>query len=192
LPNLGLLKRAITDYHDSGRWEADIAIIANEAMMYLNGLDPTGKKMAVVFDIDETSLSNWPTIKTDDYGYISKDFNDWVNKAEAPAIIPVRDLYQFARKKGFATFFVTGRPESQRGVTEKNLKSGGYSDWDKLFMKPDDYHEPSVVPYKSGARREITQSGFRIVVNIGDQESDLQGGWSDRTFKVPNPAYFIP
>jgi acid phosphatase len=28
-------------------------------------------------------------------------------------------------------------------------------------------------------------------VNIGDQESDLDGGHADRDFKLPNPFYFI-
>jgi hypothetical protein len=28
-------------------------------------------------------------------------------------------------------------------------------------------------------------------VNVGDQESDLQGGHVVRAFKLPNPFYFI-
>jgi hypothetical protein len=30
------------------------------------------------------------------------------------------------------------------------------------------------------------------VVNIGDQFSDLAGGFAERVFKLPNPYYFIP
>jgi hypothetical protein len=29
------------------------------------------------------------------------------------------------------------------------------------------------------------------VVNMGDQESDLDGGHADRAFKLPNPFYFV-
>jgi hypothetical protein len=29
-------------------------------------------------------------------------------------------------------------------------------------------------------------------VNIGDQMSDLDGGFAERTYKLPNPFYFIP
>jgi hypothetical protein len=29
------------------------------------------------------------------------------------------------------------------------------------------------------------------VVNLGDQESDLDGGHAERAFKLPNPFYFI-
>ena len=36
------------------------------------------------------------------------------------------------------------------------------------------------------------QRGFRIVANFGDQFSDLKGGYADKTFKLPNPTYFLP
>lgn len=45
--------------------------------------------------------------------------------------------------------------------------------------------------YKSGERAEIEADGYRIIANVGDQESDLQGGHADRAFKLPNPFYFI-
>ncbi len=34
--------------------------------------------------------------------------------------------------------------------------------------------------------------GYDIVANFGDQFSDLYGGYADRTFKVPNPMYYLP
>jgi hypothetical protein len=30
------------------------------------------------------------------------------------------------------------------------------------------------------------------VANFGDQFSDLNGGFAERTFKMPNPNYFLP
>jgi len=30
------------------------------------------------------------------------------------------------------------------------------------------------------------------VLNVGDQWSDLQGGYADRTLKLPNPTYYLP
>ncbi|MDQ0403073.1 hypothetical protein J2S50_001622 [Streptomyces sp. DSM 40167] len=30
-----------------------------------------------------------------------------------------------------------------------------------------------------------------IVANVGDQYSDLRGGHADRTYKLPNPTYFV-
>jgi hypothetical protein len=38
----------------------------------------------------------------------------------------------------------------------------------------------------------IQEKGYTVVVNIGDQFSDLAGGHTERVFKLPNPYYFIP
>jgi hypothetical protein len=31
-----------------------------------------------------------------------------------------------------------------------------------------------------------------VVVNLGDQMSDLDGGHAERMYKLPNPFYFVP
>jgi hypothetical protein len=48
-----------------------------------------------------------------------------------------------------------------------------------------------VITFKSGQRAALEAQGYRIVANVGDQESDLAGGHADRSFKLPNPFYFI-
>jgi predicted secreted acid phosphatase len=49
------------------------------------------------------------------------------------------------------------------------------------------------VQYKSGTRAYIEDVlHYNIVANFGDQFSDLKGGFADKTFKLPNPNYFLP
>jgi predicted secreted acid phosphatase len=48
------------------------------------------------------------------------------------------------------------------------------------------------VRYKSGVRAHIESLGWDIVGNFGDQFSDLDGGFADKTFKLSNPNYFLP
>ena len=43
-----------------------------------------------------------------------------------------------------------------------------------------------------GAVWYIESQGSDIVANFGDQFSDLNGGFADRTFKVPHPMYYLP
>src|SRR5690349_11273007 len=50
----------------------------------------------------------------------------------------------------------------------------------------------ATIPYKSGTRAYIESQGYNIVADIGDQFSDLLGGFSDKTFKMPNPNYYLP
>ena len=48
--------------------------------------------------------------------------------------------------------------------------------------------------YKTATRASTSSQdlGYDIVANFGDQFSDLNGGFADRTFKMPNPNYFLP
>ena len=48
------------------------------------------------------------------------------------------------------------------------------------------------IQYKSGTRAYIESQGYEIVGDFGDQFSDLLGGFADKTFKMPNPNYYLP
>jgi predicted secreted acid phosphatase len=50
----------------------------------------------------------------------------------------------------------------------------------------------TTIHYKSATREHIESLGYDIVGNFGDQFSDLIGGFADKTFKMPNPNYFLP
>lgn len=208
LANIGELKTVLTKYHDCqpdnhlGCYEKDLATVCNRARDYLQHHVKGADKPAMVLDIDETSLSNWEEIKADDFGYHSKIWNDWVDSAKAPAIAPMLELYRFARQNNVAVFFITGRREPQRQVTEKNLQVAGYSDWQQLVLRPqgdkpcENYanrkEASEVVCYKAGERRKIAEQGYNIILNLGDQLSDLRGGYAQRGYKLPNPFYYIP
>ncbi|MCW2995480.1 MAG: acid phosphatase, partial [Conexibacter sp.] len=144
-------------------------------------------KPAIVLDIDETSLSNYS-------GLVATNFSSAGTAIPAAAgtgtaIAPILALYRDARAKGVAVFFVTGRPSAIAQATADNLKSAGYTaGWDGLQFKPADQ---ATVAFKAGARAAIEQRGYDVVLDAGDQESDLNGGHADRLFKLPNPYYLI-
>ena len=106
----------------------------------------------------------------------------------APAIEPVRDVFRAARRLGVDVVFVTGRHERDRSGTEKNLRAIGCADHARLICKPDHDARTSAA-FKTGVRRALGEEGRTLIANIGDQESDLSGGWAERTFKLPNPFY---
>ena len=39
---------------------------------------------------------------------------------------------------------------------------------------------------------EIAEQGYTVILSMGDQLSDLEGGYAERTFKLPNPVYYLP
>ena len=107
------------------------------------------------------------------------------------AIKPTLELFNLAKSKGVAVFFITGRRENTRDHTVSNLKREGFDGFTQLILKPQASTE-TTVQYKSGARAAIEQQGYHIIANVGDQYSDLAGGHEDIGFKLANPFYFLP
>jgi putative acid phosphatase of HAD superfamily subfamily IIIB len=87
--------------------------------------------------------------------------------------------------------FITGRPPELREATERNLRDRGYA-WDGVILLPSGAHFASAVDFKAAERRKLAEQGFSIILSMGDQQSDLDGGYAERTFKLPNPVYFLP
>lgn len=197
--NISLLKQEIRTYVESGEYLRGIAEVAAEADAWIEERARAGQKkraggeagnerLAVIIDLDETLLYNADHMLAQDFGYVRSVWDEWVFKAAAPAIEPVRKLYQTARELDVAVVFVTGRRERYREPTERNLRAIGCGDYERLICKPDDGRGTSAA-FKLGARQSLAAEGFVIIANVGDQHSDLAGGGAERSFKLPNPFY---
>jgi hypothetical protein len=102
------------------------------------------------------------------------------------------DVFRQARALDVTVFFITGRPESQRAATERNLVAVGYTGYMKLYLVPDGGHFASAADFKGPVRSEIEAAGYTIIANMGDQPSDLIGGHAERKFLLPDPFYRVP
>lgn len=197
-PNLSLLKNEVKIYHDRGQYERDIECVIKKAKYYIlreasiNQKLIHPKKLAIVLDIDETSLSNYNKMVQRDFVGDSKKIHQDIMEANAPAINPMLNLYRHVEKQGVKIFFVTGRPKSEEKATYTNLIRAGYSHWAGLYLRPNQYNNSSIIPFKSSIRKLITEQGYTIVASIGDQFSDLRGGYRQKGFKLPNPFYYLP
>lgn len=195
--NLDLLKKEIVQYYETGEYLRDVGMVTEHALNYLkkrieNNENMPKKKLAIVFDIDETLISNYQKIKLVSFGGTLKQKMLFDELTDIPAIRPSWKLYEYALQHHINVFIVTGRREKHREQTELELYNAGYASWGHLYMKPNNYHERSAAPYKTLCREQIMEQGYDVVINIGDQDSDLVGGFSDRTFKLPNYMYLVP
>ena len=154
-----------------------------------------------MLDIDDTTLNTYSYEIYSSFVFNSDNNLAFVNAEVFPAVFGMPDLVADAQADGYTIFFITGRAESQRTATAGNLMNVGYPTVPTrhLFLK--DQGLPwltSCTPtcttqqYKTLTRQHIEALGYDIVANFGDQFSDLNGGFADRTFKIPNPMYFIP
>ncbi len=201
--NVGDAKIAAAAYHASGAYERDLATVAEAATAWVANRARQVDKPAVVLDIDDTALTNWTVIVADDFGRVFDGPCDalpkgpcgwvaWDLRAEAPPIATTHALYEKARSLGVDVFFITGRDQTQRSATEKNLREAGYGGYRGLYMAPVGKHFPSAADFKAPVRAAIEAAGYTIIANMGDQPSDLAGGHAERTFLLPNPFYRIP
>lgn len=203
--NLGELKLQVKYYACSGAYDAELAKVASEAQAYVEKRAGEVAKPALVLDIDETSLSNFPEILANDFGYIPAGpcdalpagpcgFDTWVLSGRAEAITPALALFKAAKAKNVAVFFITGRHEGDksRKATADNLRNAGFDGWAGLVLRSDEARKLTIVQYKSGERARIAAKGHTIIANIGDQQSDLAGGHAERAYKLPNPFYYLP
>lgn len=192
--NLSSLKAEVKQYAESGAYEKDVAASVSDAKTYLSSQARAGSRNpTAVFDIDETVLSNLSHMTSADWGYQSNQWDAWVSTSKAPAIAPVREIYDHARTLGFKVIFLTGRTEKVRAATARNLRLQGMGDYQRLILRPagSTGKKESAVVFKSRVRENLTAEGFTIIASFGDQNSDLQGGHTGRTFKIPNPFYEI-
>ncbi len=177
---------------------------------------------AIVLDVDDTTLATWNYEIFSNWAFNPGTNATFVLGQLFPAVPGMVQMVNDAAAEGYAIFFLTGRPATQEGATLGNLTADGTgvdagypapttlsNGEDGLFTKPavadyPDYLKTAcadeiaagktctTVHYKSATRAHIESLGYEIVGNFGDQFSDLEGGHADRTFKLPNPNYFLP
>jgi predicted secreted acid phosphatase len=153
------------------QWISDVTAVTNQAQTYLTGALATtaaGEKPAIVLDIDNTALA----------AYFNSSY-------PIPATPPVLALAKYAAAHGAKVFFVTGRPDIIDLFTRNNLTSVGYQ-VDGLYSRNPIQLFESLQTFKTGARQQIIANGYTIVANIGNSQSDLDGGYAQANFKLPD------
>ncbi|SDQ71124.1 HAD superfamily, subfamily IIIB (Acid phosphatase) [Curtobacterium sp. UNCCL20] len=168
-----------------------------------------GEKPAIVLDADDTTLWTYDMEVADMHFVFDPARQDeWVQDERFPAVPSMVGFVNRASAMGFTVFGLTGRNDDQKAATVQNLTKVGYTAFtqDRFFTKWTGVgasQKPAyiscaaasctTVEYKALTRKHIEQDlGYDITLNIGDQWSDLQGGYADRSVKLPNPTYYLP
>ena len=207
-PNLGIARYTAQNYADctgnAGCYWADLDAQTHRAEAELDRLlsehaantpaEAQAQKLALVLDIDETSLSSYCEQKREDFGFISTMWNAWAVTPSAALPIPgTLRLFRHARASGVAVFFLTGRSHELTDATARNLRLAGFNDWQGLILRTEEQRDTPTTEYKASERARIVAQGYRILLNVGDQWSDLLGTpMAESSVKLPNPLYYLP
>jgi putative acid phosphatase of HAD superfamily subfamily IIIB len=194
--------------------------VAADGRRYLAHVRNTHRTKAILLDVDDTSLATYNYEIASNWAFNPTTNGQFVTDQLFPAVPGMVDLTTTAEREGYAVFFLTGRGQAQEAATLGNLTADGIGvdagfpkptalrdGEDGLFTKPavadypaylraacaaDPNGSCTTIHYKSATRAHIESLGYDIVANFGDQYSDLKGGHADRTFKLPNPSYYLP
>lgn len=202
--------------HEMAGLEADATKYLDRRLRTYHG----DAKPAVLFDVDDTLLNTYAYEIYANFGYDPGQNADFVTSPsyDLPEVPGMGELVGHLQDEGYTVFFLTGRPEDQREGTEQDLTARGFplssgpvageaENPNNLYLKGEtapnvwkswftcdtegDAH-CTTIERKSQTRAHIESLGYDIVGNFGDQYSDLTGGYADKTFKLPNPMYYLP
>jgi acid phosphatase len=135
---------------------------------------------AIIFDVDETTLSNAEFQASYEPPFTNSKLDDWSNATLAVALPGVVDFTRLAQAAGVELFFITNRPcEPKAGVdhhcpqelvTLQDLAEAGIAtDANHVMLaneKPEWDREKVV-------RRKLIAQSYRIIMLIGDDLSDF-------------------
>ena len=222
IPNIDSVKKTIYAYYgDPGTGIADktsspyiseMDKIVKKATRALKPAYDTavrhGKKPAIVLDADDTTLETYDMeVAGMKFNFTPAVQDVYVQGQKFPATPAMVDFVTRAADIGYTIFGLTGRNDDQKAATLANLAKVGYTDFsaDRFYTKwtgAGSSQQPpyiscatakcTTVEYKAGTRKHIEELGYDISLNVGDQWSDLQGGYADKTLKLPNPTYYLP
>jgi predicted secreted acid phosphatase len=207
-------------FSDTSNYAREARSVAAAGTRWISVPHQTRATKAILLDVDDTALATWNYEVFSNWAFNPTTNADYVLNQRFPAVPGMVGMVKTAQRKGYAIFFLTGRGAAQEAATLGNLTADGVgvdagypkpttlrNGEDGLFTKPAvaDYpaylkaacaNDPNgsctTIHYKSATRAHIESLGYDIVANFGDQYSDLKGGYADRTFKLPNPNYYLP
>jgi predicted secreted acid phosphatase len=218
IPNIDSVKATIRTYYNASSdgiadktrspYISELQKLLNDQQPYL-AQNKGATKPAIVLDTDDTTL--WTYDMEDGAMHFNFDpalQNEWVQDQKFPATPGMVDFVNKAVAMGYTVFGLTGRNDDQKTATLANLTKVGYGasfTADKFFTKwtgKPGSTQPSyitcaaasctTVEYKAQTRAHIEALGYNIVLNVGDQWSDLMGGHAKKVLKLPNPTYYLP
>ncbi len=165
---------------------------------------PHAKPLAVVVDIDETVLNNFPcdaqAVKND--SSFAVYWQDWVNLANADAVPGSVEFLKYASSNHVAVFYVSNRSQSDMEMTVLNLNRKGFPDADSLHVLLE------VGDAAKQPRRDLILEHYEIVLLCGDNLADFatvfesddshnrevaverfRSEFGDKWIVLPNPVY---
>ena len=145
------------------QWLADTRQAMSGSRAYVGRrVDQGGRRLAVNFDIDNTSLATY--------------------YAKGTAVPVVLRFAKYARSQGVTLLFNTGRERGHLAGVARSLRRVGYDVREICGRKPGETLSHS----KQRCRAHFVAEGYTLIANVGNRSTDFTGGNYERAFRLPN------
>jgi len=198
-----LKKEQLENFYDdlkpNSPYIIEVTKIALDIINYLEEFlknNPSGIP-ALLLDYDDTFVSHYFNFKHENFGNTAEQVDRRVRKTDLPIIPPMYNVYQKAVELNLEVFFVSYRKsieshpiKEMRPYIIKNLEYHGIKIHEShIFVPNAEEAKLNSVIYKIQVRKKLTEEGYHIIANVGDQPSDIEGGYAERSFLLPNKLY---
>ena len=187
MQNIDDLKKEVSEYMTGAHYAADLISELGTAEYKIKEYRNAGK--SIILDIDDTLISLYPIIEAYDDGWCAASLNECMTRTDLPAIPETKVFLSNCLNDGFIIHILSSRRVMYLQNVEQLLENAGVR-YHYLHLRADD-DKGTIQDFKTNARKSLTEQGFDIVMNVGDQQTDLDGGYSLYTCKVPNYWYKI-
>lgn len=153
------------------RWLADVRAVLAPAgpalgLRYLARFP--GQQLGIVLDIDNTAIAT--------------SFSDPGTIVAVPQVLR---MAQQAAQAGVGVYFITGRTPGELDISVRQLTSAGYP-VTGIYGRD---VKIGLQASKTASRQRITESGVRIVASAGNNWTDLNGGFTEQVYKLPDYGF---
>lgn len=188
----------IKQYYRNGEYQADIERVCAEAEEHFAHIKPHNS--LIIFDIDDTAVVSYT--KTDNFCFLwdSKEQCDNMRKElTSTPIKPVLQLYNFVKKLGYKTVFLSSLRSFEIRLTlsspiqfnrekiENRLAHAGYTGYGDIILK-NAFGTSNTAEWKLKERKQLADHYF-IAGCVGDRWQDFEGGYTGYKVKLPNYLY---
>lgn len=193
--NIDIAKYEAIQYYNSGNYFNDIYKRALEAEQLILSTTTNPSKDCVIFDLDETSISEYDFMLETNFAWTNDTEEQALAITNFPKIPEIHDLFGFCVSRKYYVVILTSRRQRYYYNTKDLINNAGYGAYSQLILRPDE-DTGTIQNFKKLQREKLISQGYKILCNIGDQESDLKDDPKEIelpkiAIKIPNPFYLI-
>ncbi|AEE26923.1 HAD family acid phosphatase [Francisella hispaniensis] len=188
-----MTQQQVISYYESTAHENEVSLILKKAKKIIQAQQSL-QDYAIVLDIDETALNHYYSLKLAGFPQDENHtiWNELLSKSHAYPIKATLDFYLYCLASGLKVFFISARFAQYLESTKQALRNAGYVDFEDVFVFPENieqYNSKDFKNFKAERRAYIESLGYKILISIGDQSSDLLGGYTLNILQLPNYLY---